>query len=246
MNPVLTPRVGELTKLSWERIVSGDAQGFKKIQENDPTVTSLVYFYDRFYTQLFFLYPEVKRFFQASISSQGRRLVKSLMGLATITLFDTSRVHSRLVELTNTHNTIGIHPMYYGGFVWNMIITLRHCLGEDWTNDIQEAWTIAGSYMLRTMVPVAVRGTRNFASPYAFPRMDNNQEPESEVTISQSSTKCSDPLSQSSTKCSDPLSKFILPVQSTASNPPPTHYAEDNDDVSLIETQVGNVVILSK
>ena len=74
--------------------------------------------------------------------------------------------------------------MYYGGFVWNIIITLRHCLGEDWTRDIKEAWTIAVSYMLRTIVPVAARGTRHFASPYIFPQLDGDQGSECEITVS--------------------------------------------------------------
>jgi len=194
MNPVLSPRIGELTKMSWERVVSGEAQGFKKVKEKQPELTSLIYFYDRFYHQLFFLYPEVRHFFQSSIASQGRRLVKSLMGLATIVSYDSLRVCKKLTEITERHNQLGIHPMFYGGFMWNIIITLRHCLDEDWTQDIEEAWVTSASFMLRVMIPIAVRGTRHFASPYVVPRQNTA---EFHVT---------------NTPEPDPLTGFTLPI----------------------------------
>jgi len=194
MDPVLTPQIGELTKLSWERIVSGDAQGFKKLKETQPALTSLTYFYDRFYNQLFFLYPEVKHFFQSSITAQGRRLVKSLMGLATIVCYDSTRVHKKLVELTEKHNQLGIHPMFYGGFMWNIIITLRHCLGDDWSQDIEAAWVTSASFMLRVMVPIAVKGTRHFASPYSVPRQGTAE------------------FHVEGTPSVDPLTGFTLPI----------------------------------
>lgn len=170
MDPVLSPEVGDITKNTWESIINGDAQGFRTMKEVHPHISALTYFYDRFYSQLFFLYPEVRHFFQGSIAHQGRRLVKSMMGLATMVCYDKNNVDKKLVWLANKHSEACIHPQYYGGFMWNILITLRHCLGTDWTPEVEEAWVISASYMLRVMVPIAVQGTKHFASPYTVPK----------------------------------------------------------------------------
>jgi hemoglobin-like flavoprotein len=174
LQPVLNTKIGEITKRSWESIVSGEAEGFRRMKATYPQLTPLTYFYDRFYSQLFFLYPECRPFFQSSLSQQGRRLVKSLMGLASLACFEKETVHSKLVALAVKHNEKGIHPQMYGGFMWNILMTLRHCLGQDWTPEVEEAWIISASYMLRVMVPIAVEGTESFASPYAVPKYKNN------------------------------------------------------------------------
>eukprot|EP00639_Heterosigma_akashiwo_P030026 CAMPEP_0194670686 /NCGR_PEP_ID=MMETSP0295-20121207/5356_1 /TAXON_ID=39354 /ORGANISM="Heterosigma akashiwo, Strain CCMP2393" /LENGTH=496 /DNA_ID=CAMNT_0039553969 /DNA_START=138 /DNA_END=1624 /DNA_ORIENTATION=+ len=170
LDPTLSQEVGELTRSTWDSIVNGDAQGFRAMKEAHPQISSLTYFYDRFYSQLFYLYPEVRPFFQSSITHQGRRLVKSMMGLASMVCYEKDRVDKKLVWLAHKHNEAGIHPQYYGGWMWNMLMTLRHCLGTDWTPDVEEAWVISASYMLRVILPVVVQGTKHFASPYTTPK----------------------------------------------------------------------------
>jgi len=164
-NASVTTESTQLTKASWEKIVSGEAPGFKQIQHRYAHTTCLVFFYEEFYRQLFQLYPEVEILFQSSRIHQGRRMLRAVMGMAYLKDYNIREVEKKLIELATTHNKIGVLPENYAGFMTLIINVLKICLGADWSYNTEKAWVLTVSFFLQIMLPVSINQRGNM-SPF--------------------------------------------------------------------------------
>lgn len=118
--------------------------------------STTTWFYEVFYEDFFRTCPEVRPLFATvSMFTQGRLLVGSL-SLALDVLSNRPLVHTRLTNLTNKHNELGVRCRYYKFFGDSLMIALEIVLGPLLDEPTLLAWKKLYSYMLNFMVPIAV------------------------------------------------------------------------------------------
>lgn len=126
---------------------------------------------ERFYERLFARHPTVKPLFaHVSMRRQQQHLMDAL---ATVidNLRNPDAVDQVLVELGERHIGYGAFPSHYHAVTSTLIATLRDTLGEEWTDEVDEAWHDG----LEAVTSVMLRAHRAGASApeaVAEPRVD--------------------------------------------------------------------------
>lgn len=159
MKPRLDDEIVKLCYDSWQAIVQGDTDPYKEAHEYMPSLTPIVFFYDTFYSRLFYICPAIKTMFKGSMKVQGAMLVRA-MTAATNLMKDKrgSLLKKSLTDLAWKHVELEVHPQYFNVFVETLLETIEACLGALYTPEVHHAWLHALSLLLRVMVPVTVDG----------------------------------------------------------------------------------------
>ena len=72
--------------------------------------------------------------------------------------FASSNIKDILQKLGRSHNKMGIRPWMYAAFVQTLLLTIASRLGNRATHDVMEAWVNVFAFVLKTMLPAAIRG----------------------------------------------------------------------------------------
>lgn len=131
----MTPEQKELVKSSWAKVVP--------IQE---TAAEL------FYGRLFSEYPEVKPYFKVSdMKEQGKKLM-AMLNTAVNGLDNLEALIEPLKASGKAHKDYGVKAEDYdkvgAAFLW----TLEQGLGDDFTPEIKEAWTVTYTTVASVMI----------------------------------------------------------------------------------------------
>jgi len=105
-----------------------------------------------FYTKLFELDPEVKPLFKESdMKEQGKKLMQ-MIGAAVKGLDTLGELVPAVQALGKRHIKYGVKDEHYGTVASALLFTLDKGLGEDFTEETKEAWTITYTTLADLMI----------------------------------------------------------------------------------------------
>jgi hemoglobin-like flavoprotein len=107
-----------------------------------------------FYSNLFTLDPSLKTLFQGDMEEQGRRLI-DMIGTAVQKLDNVETVVPVLQNLGKRHVRYGVKEEHYKTVGTALLTTLSQGLGEHFTPQVKEAWTLVYSVMADVMIKAA-------------------------------------------------------------------------------------------
>lgn len=119
--------------------------------------TTTTWFYEVFYETFFSIEPEARPMFKhVSMFTQGRLLV-GVLSISLDVLANPEKVRSKLLQLNEKHNRIGVKTDYYITFGEALLESLRITLGEMFDEQTEMAWKKLYSFMLNIILPDALR-----------------------------------------------------------------------------------------
>jgi hemoglobin-like flavoprotein len=110
---------------------------------------------DVFYSKLFCDNPQLRSMFPPSMKQQYNKLI-DVLSTVIARLEDLSEITADIKMMARRHENYGVKPQHYR-LVGNALLwTIKRGLGNDWTNDLHEAWMAAYTELSETMI-AAVR-----------------------------------------------------------------------------------------
>ncbi len=126
-----------LVQESWEKVVP--------IQE---TAAEL------FYGQLFEIAPEVKPLFKGDMKSQGRKLM-TMLNTAVKSLNDLDAIVPAVQDMGKRHVGYGVKDEHYDVVAEALLWTLGKGLGDDFTDEVKDAWVAVYTLVATVMKDAA-------------------------------------------------------------------------------------------
>lgn len=114
-----------------------------------------IIFRKEFARRFFDIYPTAKAMFSED-QQENQWWSLSIADLCINQLRDPKAFRKRMVALTKAHIERGVCAVQYGNIGEIFFWTLNRCLGTMWGYEIEEAWKVLFSTLLRIMVPLAV------------------------------------------------------------------------------------------
>jgi hemoglobin-like flavoprotein len=105
---------------------------------------------DLFYDRLFELDPGLRRLFKSDLSQQKHNLMTTL-SFAVAGLNKPERILPAVRNLGARHIGYGVQEHHYQTVGAALLWTLAQGLGEDFTPDVEAAWTAAYTLLAQTM-----------------------------------------------------------------------------------------------
>lgn len=130
----MTPEQKQLVRDSWSKVVP--------IQE---TAAEL------FYGRLFEVYPEVKPYFKGDMKEQGRKLM-AMLGTAVNGLDNLEALIEPLKASGKAHAGYGVKAEDYDKVADAFLWTLEKGLGDAFTAQVKEAWTVTYTTVASVMI----------------------------------------------------------------------------------------------
>lgn len=112
---------------------------------------------DVFYSRLFAIKPSVRRLFPADMHDQYRKLIQ-MMTHVVAHLDRTDEIATEIRAMAKRHIQYGVKPADYALVGSALMWTLEKGLGNDWSDQLREAWLACYKILADTMVS-AVAGT---------------------------------------------------------------------------------------
>lgn len=109
-----------------------------------------------FYGRLFELDPELRPMFKSDIKEQGKKLML-MIGLAVRGLNDLGKLVPAVEDLGRRHVAYGVRKKDYETVGAALLWTLEKGLGDAFTPDVKEAWTVVYTVLATTMQQAAAR-----------------------------------------------------------------------------------------
>lgn len=107
-----------------------------------------------FYSHLFYTHPEVRSMFPVSMATQRDRLVGAL-GRIVSNVDDLGQVMEFIQQLGRDHRRFQAVAAHYDAVGLSLLTTLKHFLGELWTDELAADWAAAYGVIATTMVQAA-------------------------------------------------------------------------------------------
>ncbi|NKI16227.1 hemin receptor [Spongiibacter sp. KMU-166] len=107
-----------------------------------------------FYGKLFELDPSLKPMFKGDIEEQGRKLM-TMLGTAVRSLDNLEGLVPVVQKLGVRHVGYGVKTSHYATVGTALLDTLAAGLGEDFTPEVKEAWTVVYGVLSSTMIAAA-------------------------------------------------------------------------------------------
>ena len=104
-----------------------------------------------FYGRLFEIAPELKPLFKTSIQEQSRKLL-SMIGYVINNLDKLDDIIDEVGKLSQRHLIYGVKPEDYGDVGEALLWTLEKGLGENWNDEVKEAWTTCYTILSEAMI----------------------------------------------------------------------------------------------
>lgn len=109
-----------------------------------------------FYARLFELDPSLRPLFKGDMKVQGRKLM-DMIAVAVRGLNDLETIVPAVEDLGIRHAGYGVTAGHYGTVGSALLWTLEKGLGEQFTDEVREAWTAAYTLLSTTMIDAAER-----------------------------------------------------------------------------------------
>ena len=111
-----------------------------------------------FYGKLFELDPSVKPLFASSdMKEQGKKLMQ-MIGVAVKGLDSLGELVPAVAALGKRHNTYGVKAEHYDTVGAALLDTLDKGLGDEFTPEVKEAWTITYTTLAGVMIQAQGEG----------------------------------------------------------------------------------------
>ncbi|MCW3843074.1 globin domain-containing protein [Micromonospora yasonensis] len=107
-----------------------------------------------FYSTLFLAHPETRPMFPTNMAGQRDRLVSAL-GHIVSHVDQVDRLVGFLQELGADHRKFAVRAEHYPAVGEALVATLRHFLGEEWTDELAADWTAAYGLVSQVMIEAA-------------------------------------------------------------------------------------------
>ena len=133
----MTPEQKQLIKDSWAHVLPNKEQ-------------AAVLFYNR----LFDIYPELRPLFKGDMKKQGRKLI-AMLNTAVNGLDNLECLLETLKESGKAHASFGVKVEDYKKVGDTFLWTLKQGLGDAFTPDVKEAWSVAYT----TIASIMIEGT---------------------------------------------------------------------------------------
>lgn len=133
-----------LMKRSWEQVIYYPE--------------SLGFFYDT----LFELAPELKSHFPADLKVQREKLSYAI-GFIVSNLDRIDQIRDTIEDIGRAHNGMGLKPEAYQHFINALVFTIKNELGEDYKEEIGQAWNRTLSYVISIMVNAPEKNENRFS-----------------------------------------------------------------------------------
>lgn len=130
----MTPEQKQLVKESWAKVLP--------IQE---TAAEL------FYGRLFDEYPEVKPYFKGDMKEQGRKLM-AMLNTAVSGLDNLEALIEPLKASGKAHKDYGVKAEDYDKVGASFLWTLEQGLGDAFTPEVKDAWTVTYTTVAKVMI----------------------------------------------------------------------------------------------
>jgi hemoglobin-like flavoprotein len=158
--PSINKRSSQLCSESWQKLVGKDVSDGS---DGTNSVSGLTAFYTDFYDRLDVVDSGGR--FEAILSrhSSGDKVASKGAILLRIIKFvlrieeDNKQTQMILYMLGKSHAQKLIRPWQYSVFVQTLLNTISARLGTDATNDVMEAWVNLFAYVMRSMLPPAIK-----------------------------------------------------------------------------------------
>jgi hemoglobin-like flavoprotein len=111
---------------------------------------------DLFYARLFELDPSLRPLFKGDMKAQGAKLM-GMIAVAVQGLSNLDRIVPAVQDLGVRHAGYSVTPDHYDTVGAALLWTLEKGLGEQFTDDVREAWTAAYILLSSTMLDAAER-----------------------------------------------------------------------------------------
>jgi nitric oxide dioxygenase len=109
-----------------------------------------------FYTRLFEVAPQVRPMFKGDIAEQGAKLMTTL-GVVVNGLRDLDKIVPVAEALAAKHIDYGVKAEHYDTVGASLLYTLKTGLGDDFTAEVEDAWTTAYTTLAGVMVNAAYK-----------------------------------------------------------------------------------------
>ena len=107
-----------------------------------------------FYEDLFWIAPETRRLFPDDMTAQKSKLVQMLTTVVK-SLGNVSAISEHLADLGRRHASYNVTERHYAYVGQALLSMLRHLLGPNYTEEIQDAWAAAYNMLARMMLEAA-------------------------------------------------------------------------------------------
>ncbi|MEC5386282.1 globin family protein [Uliginosibacterium sp. H3] len=133
----MSPQQVSLVQASWQKVVpiADTAAGL-------------------FYGRLFELDPELKHLFKSDISEQGRKLM-AMISTVVAKLDSLGDIVPAVQDLGRRHVAYGVEAQHYDTVGAALLWTLEKGLGDAFTPEVKEAWTVAYTTLAGAMKEAA-------------------------------------------------------------------------------------------
>lgn len=106
---------------------------------------------DIFYDRLFEIAPQVRSLFPAEMSDQKTKLMQ-MLGTAINGLTNLDAIIPAVQDLGRRHNDYNVKPEHYDIVGAALLYTLEKGLGDDWNDELKEAWTEVYGTVAKVMI----------------------------------------------------------------------------------------------
>ncbi|MFC6446132.1 globin family protein [Shinella zoogloeoides] len=134
-----------------DKIVSLVQKSFRKLVPIADQVGTM------FYARLFETYPEVRPMFAEDIAPQAKKLVQ-MLALVVNGLHRLDEIMPAVEQLARRHNDYGVVEAHYCAVGETLLWTLQQGLGDDFTPEVEAAWTDAYGLLSAKMIAAAKEG----------------------------------------------------------------------------------------
>ena len=134
---MLTEKQIELVTNSWDKVV--------------PIAVTAA---DLFYTRLFELDPSLKALFKGDMTQQGEKLM-SMITVAVKALNRLEDVVPAIQNMGRRHAGYKVETAHYDTVGAALLWTLGQGLGDGFTSEVEEAWTVVYGILSTTMIDAA-------------------------------------------------------------------------------------------
>jgi hemoglobin-like flavoprotein len=142
----MTPRQINLIKTSWQAAAT-----------NPQAVGQL------FYGRLFEIAPDVRPMFnRATIDEQSKKLLATISFVIS-KLDKLEDIIDEVAKLARRHVTYGVMPEHYAAVGAALLWTLEQGLGDQWNDELKEAWTTCYTILSGAMISASEYTTQDAA-----------------------------------------------------------------------------------
>lgn len=136
----MTQKQIELVKASWTLVSA-----------IDPVVVG-----DLFYNRLFEIAPQVKHMFRSPMPEQSKKLI-AMIGYVIVKLDKLEDIIGEVAKLAQRHASYGVKPEHYTIVGTALIWTLEKGLGENWNEEVKDAWIKCYTILSGAMINAAAQ-----------------------------------------------------------------------------------------